>query len=164
MISEEALEVWLSLALDTGDGPWDWDSRGKFFEVTDSKSLLVAQCESRKEAMFISESRTAIPLLIAEVRRLKAQLSDAVSQGFYHGKTIMEDKVVQLEKEADWLAEKLTSSFCLSRQVKYKKMCKGCELYDFGSPIEGETRGLMSNHSEQAKKCWREAARKAVEE
>ena len=44
--------------------------------------------------------------LIAEVRRLNAQLSDSIAQGFYHGKTIMEDKVSQLEKEADYLAKK----------------------------------------------------------
>lgn len=101
--------------------------------------------------------------LIAEVRRLKAQLPDSISQGFYHGKTIMEDKVVQLEKEADWLANKLTLSFCLSRQVKYKEMCKRCELHDLGLPIEGEIRGMMDNYTEQAKICWRESARKSVE-
>lgn len=191
MISDEALEVWLSLALDTGDGPWDWDSRGKYYEVTDSKSWLVAQCESRKEAMFIAEARTAIPALIAEVRELRGSLNREVEHLTLalHERVKLQERVAQLEQELDIEKQKAVQleeeNTCLSKKVQW--YTDNAPFYDDAhtdvrvAQLEKEADWLAENLAHKdfcnmnyntplgcisdcsCKKCWRESARKATE-
>lgn len=122
----------------------EWERLCKIIEDDDFRMEVTC---SQDEMTIIFKALEAVPALIAEVRKLNAQLPDSISQGFYHGKTIMEDKVARLEKEAAWLADHLehTTEFCIKTQ----------------SDGEHCDKWLLDG---ACARCWRQAAMDACED
>lgn len=70
MITDEELTKWEALANEAEPGPWEKDG----YDVRDGEHCVVADCGYPYDAAFIAESRTAVPQLVEEVRRLRAAL------------------------------------------------------------------------------------------
>ena len=167
-ISEQQLAEWEQLANEATEWPWEYgddagDCYHKRYEIYDGEMCLICpEIVSKNDAAFIAAARTAVPALIAEVRGLQKTLhavsdtsnkllednnqlcsqngqlqSEHLEMSLEVGRLKM--KVTQLEKEADWLAWKITDvggcRYC----------CSDC--------------GIMTDPV----KCFREDAKKAVE-
>lgn len=109
MISEVQLIEWKRLSDMASDGPWDCTEviAGVDNFVVHQRvgekfgAKCIASQVSSEDAEFMIAARSAIPALIAEVRKLQKDLD-----GLAHDNTALELKNEQLQKEAGWLSEK----------------------------------------------------------
>ena len=69
-LTPERIDELEALANAATEGPWDSDP----YEVIDTWGKTVADCTRPNDTAFITESREAVPALIAEVRRLRGEL------------------------------------------------------------------------------------------
>ncbi len=93
MITDEQLDKWQELADKATEGPWEVDGRDCDFDrgnlytgeqsglgyeiIGPPEPMLRGQFGRYADAALIAESRTAVPLLVAEVRRLNSVLVEA---------------------------------------------------------------------------------------
>jgi hypothetical protein len=75
-MTDEQLAELEALAEKATPGPWEIDD---WFGITNPDGDDVGCVDSRESAELIAASRTAIPSLIAEVKRLRAVVSDRAS-------------------------------------------------------------------------------------
>lgn len=162
MISNEQLAEWERLANEATEGPWKSFLTREFGSVSMANDPTTEVCYAdtdenfANDCNFIAAARAAVPALIEDVRRLRAELEKTSNErsdfgviGYFQGRSEARDVVRQLKKEADWLAGILGKSDVCARAVAGDDPDKfTCADY---------------NDSAKCTKCCRELARLAIQ-
>lgn len=130
-------------------GPWELDETptdiGTFYEIY-SAEWMVADCEKDgASAAFIAAANPAMILeLIAAIEKLSSKLIEEQkrSERTENNNIALRNKLIQLEKESEWLVAELGDGL---GWPPCGRVCRDCNFL------------CRCNH-------WREAARKAVSE
>lgn len=150
MISETKLAEWERLANEATPATWytheDDPSTIMSWEGDEYSAWEVATHVETPDADFICAAREAVPALIAEVRRLKKERTDAIAKAGTYEDFYKEAvrKLSCFDKEADWLARFLGAT------VHCTRLHPKCDM--------------TQTKAEDCAKCWREAARKEVQD
>ena len=72
---EALFKEWVGLCAGAGEGPWRQHDHPYDWEVQIPDQQFTIEVSTRPDAAFIAASRTAMPALLAEVRRLEARLA-----------------------------------------------------------------------------------------
>ncbi len=157
-LTTEALLARRELAEKATPGPWEVDKSeitSAVYVETDWGHLI---CESDDEdaAHIAANSPDVVMADIDEILRLRAEVefwrqeTQDVRENFERTLQCERNKTDRLEREADWLAEycwkKPEAEYHPLREMRGGFYCGACP------------------HDHDCRKCWREAARKAVEE
>lgn len=85
LVTNEELDHWERLAAAATPGPWDpadlplFASGAVWLEALDEPPESgTTEGRARRDAAFVAAARTALPALVAEVRRLRMELNRAV--------------------------------------------------------------------------------------
>lgn len=147
-----------ALAEKATPGPWEVDKSEitSAVYVETSWGHLICDSSDHGDAAHIAVSDPATVMAdIAEILRLRAEVefwrqeTQDVRENFARTLQCERDKTDRLEREADWLAEycwkKPEAEYHPLREMRGGFYCGACP------------------HDHDCRKCWREAARKAVE-
>ena len=142
--SEKALLARLETAKKATPGPWEPDYRGQYVFGLPPDEIMVAEMRGIGDGLDAKQRA-------ANAAHIAASNPDVVIADI--GEILwLRAALARLEKEADWLAEKLARRDCPSQCERYE-LVAGLPCVCADKPCEGG----------DTASCWRKVAHKAVE-